>query len=495
MARMDAIRALIKRCVLPQPGPQSDAYFSHGDQVLFGGAAGGGKTALAIALAINEHERTLFIREEAKQLIAVVDEMTRMLGYRTGYNGQERVWRFDGSDQRVKARSIQFGGIPNLGDETAFQGNPRDLLVLDEAANLLEAQVRFLMGWVRTTTPGQRCRVLLCSNPPTSDEGEWIVRWFAPWLDEHFANPAVPGELRWVLMMPGGAEEWVDGPGSTTTDDKGNVIRPVSRTFIPSRVGDNLYLAGTDYERTLQALPEPLRSQMLHGDFSAGRKDAEWQVIPTAWIKAAISRWKPLPPEELGEITSVGVDPSGGGDEAPIVIRRGWRFDKPIVTSSETAAHGGRMAQAILDVCGDNAPVHIDAIGIGGSTCDHLGAFIGKRVVPVNFSLPTTERDITGKFKFANIRAAAYWRMREALAPERVPKLALPPDQRLLADLAAPRYHPTARGIQIESKDDIKKRLGRSPDRGDATVLCAMRTPILIDRNERREREHAADEA
>jgi hypothetical protein len=42
-----------------------------------------------------------------------------------------------------------------------------------------------------------------------------------------------------------------------------------------------------------------------------------------------------------------------------------------------------------------------------------------------------------------------------------------------------------ARGIQVEEKDQIKKRLGRSPDRGDAVVLAAMRTPILTDRRGR----------
>ncbi len=64
---------------------------------------------------------------------------------------------------------------------------------------------------------------------------------------------------------------------------------------------------------------------------------------------------------------------------------------------------------------------------------------------------------------------------------ERAAKAALPPDQRLFADLAAPRYRVTARGIQVEDKDQIKKRLGRSPDRGDAVVLAAKRTPILRD--------------
>src|SRR5262249_7268312 len=158
-------------------------------------------------------------------------------------------------------------------------------LVLDEAALLLESQARFLLAWVRSTDPAQRCRTLLCSNPPTSAEGEWLTRWFAPWLDKGFPNPALPGELRWVAMIPGQAERWVAGPEPFQHGRE--LIRPISRTFIPSRVGQNRFLASTGYAITLGMLPEPLRSQMLLGDFTAGREDAAMQVIPSEWVRAA----------------------------------------------------------------------------------------------------------------------------------------------------------------------------------------------------------------
>jgi len=74
------------------------------------------------------------------------------------------------------------------------------------------------------------------------------------------------------------------------------MIRPKSRTFIPARLLDNPYLTTTGYGDTLQALPEPLRSHVLYGDFSIGRQDEAWQVIPTAWIRAAQDRWTPKPP-------------------------------------------------------------------------------------------------------------------------------------------------------------------------------------------------------
>jgi hypothetical protein len=283
--------------------------------------------------------------------------------------------------------------------------------------------------------------------------------------------------------MIDGEERWVDGP--EPFEHHGERILPFSRTFIPSRVTDNRYLADTGYVRQLQALPEPLRSQMLHGDFLAGRKDDDWQVIPTDWVKAAMDRWKPDP--SPGVVTSVGVDPSRGGDEATIAARRGWRFDELVAVKPDGSGTitGGAIAKRTMDVAGEVAPVHVDVIGIGASAIDHLEAFIGVRAVSVNGAAGTEGKDFTGRLGFANVRAEDWWRMREALSPERAARVALPPDQRLLADLVAPRYRVTSRGIQVEEKEQIKKRLGRSPDRGDAVVLAAKRTPILTDRTGR----------
>ncbi len=457
---------------VPQPGPQLGAFLCQADQLLYGGAAGGGKTSLGIGLALTRHRRTLFIRREATQLQPVIDEIAALLGGRAGYNGQERIWRLQ------HGRQIQFGGVPNPGDETKFQGNPRDLLVCDEAANLLELQARFLLGWLRSTDRRQRVRALFCSNPPTSAEGEWLIRWWAPWLDPAFALPALPGELRYVAMIDG-VERWVDGPDPFKY--KGETITPISRTFIPSRVADNRFLARTNYVRQLQALPEPLRSQMLQGDFTAGRADDEWQVIPSSWVKAAMDRWKQV--IEAAPVSSVGVDPSRGGDETTIAARRGWRFDELVVVKPDASGvvTGGSAALRTMEVAGEEAPVHVDVIGIGASVLDHLEALIGRRVVAVNGADGTDATDMTGKLRFANKRAETWWRFREALSPERAPRVALPPDQRLFADLTAPRYRLNARGLLIEDKVEVKKRLGRSPDRGDAVVLAAIRTPVITD--------------
>ena len=96
---------------------------------------------------------------------------------------------------------FQLDIIP--GDETKYQGRPHDLLLFDEAQNMRERAVRFLLGWLRSVNPDQRKRVLLTFNPPTDAIGQWVVSFFGPWLDDAHRNPADPGEIRWFTTLDG----------------------------------------------------------------------------------------------------------------------------------------------------------------------------------------------------------------------------------------------------------------------------------------------------
>ena len=115
--------------------------------------------------------------------------------------------------------------------------------------------------------------------------------------------------------------------------------------------------------------------------------------------------------------------------------------------------------------------VFIDVVGVGSSPYDTLKENKVK-VTGVNAASTSKQTDRSKQFGFANMRAELYWKMREALEPGKGDDLALPDDRQLLADLCAPRYSVTARGIMIEGKEDIRRRLGRSPDCGDAAVLA-----------------------
>ncbi|HEU4458110.1 MAG TPA: terminase [Methylibium sp.] len=445
------------------------AYESSADVVGYGGAAGGGKTDLGCGKALMQHSKVLFLRREATQLVGIIDRFTALLGNRDGFNGSERIWRLPGNQQ------IEFGSVPNLDDWQKYQGRPHDLLVFDEAANFLEAQVRALLGWLRSTDPEQRCQALLTFNPPTTAEGRWVVTFFAPWLDPLHPNPAKPGELRWFAMLDGKETEVLDG---TPFVHDGETIVPQSRTFIAARLADNPYLERTGYMATLQALPEPLRSQMLRGDFSAGTEDDPQQVIPTAWIDAAMARWRPRSPR--GEMVSMGVDVARGGRDSTVIATRhtGMWFDKPHVHAGAQTPDGPVVAGLVVAARRDDSPIHIDVIGVGASPFDTLN---GMRlpVRGVNVSEKAVGLDQSGRLRFFNQRSELLWRMREALDPTNDTGIALPPDQRLRADLAAFTWELRGISIFVHSRDEIVKRIGRSPDWASAYVLALIDTPKI----------------
>jgi len=452
----------------PQPGPQLMAYLSTADIIGFGGSAGGGKTDLAVGKALTQHLHTAIFRREATQLVGIIDRLTEILGGREGYNGQEKIWRNAGP-RRVQ---IEFGSVPNAGDETKHQGRPKDLLVIDEAANFLEGQVRFLMGWVRTTVPGQRCQTLMTFNPPTTHEGRWIIKFFAPWLDPKHPNPAKPGELRWFAVLDGEDREFADG---TPFTHNGERIVPQSRTFIPSRVGDNPYLMDTGYMAQLQSLPEPLRSQMLYGDFRAGMQEDPWQVIPTAWVEAAQARW--TKPDKLPPMDSMGVDVARGGKDNTVLARRhGYWYDEPLVHPGKETPDGPAVAGLVVANTRDSAVIHIDVIGVGASPYDFLNN-AKQQVVGVNVSEKAYGTDRSGRLTFKNQRSQLWWALREDLDPANNTGIALPPDKRLLADLCAPRWELQGSVIYVESREDIIARLGRSPDFGSAYILARLAPP------------------
>lgn len=448
-------------------GPQCMAYESTADVIGFGGAAGGGKTDLAVGLALTRHKRVQFFRREGTEIGAIVDRVAEVLGNRDGLGGKPPVWR----NPTKTCEIVEFCSCPNLGDEAKYQGRPKDLLVIDEASNFLEQQVRFLMGWVRSTEVGQRLLTLLTFNPPTNAEGRWVIEFFAPWLDKKHPNPAKPGELRWFAMVDGKERE----VGPDPFEHNGQIIKPRSRTFIPSRVTDNKYLARTDYMAQLESLPEPLRSQMRYGDFHAGTEDDPYQVIPTAWVEAAMARWKR--PDQLPPMDSMGIDVAMGGKDNTVIARRhkAW-FDELIVRTGVESRDGPTIAGWCASAVRDRAPMHFDVFGVGAEPYAHTMS-MGLQVIGVSFGETTTEGiAAAGRMGFFNVRSMAWWRMREFLDPNANTGAALPPDKRLLADLCAPRWKPSGAKIKVESREEIVDRIGRSPDFGTAAILALMDT-------------------
>jgi len=302
--------------------------------------------------------------------------------------------------------------------------------------------------------------MVLTTNPGGVGE-EWLIEYFGPWLDTKHPNPAKFGELRWFIRN----EEGV------IVDVESGTKGAKSRTFIASSWKDNPYADTEEYEKNLDLLPEPLRSQLKLGLWGVGKSDDRWQVIPSAWVREAQARWVD---RAVDYYDSVGVDVAyGGKDKTVFAGKVGSWFAKLEKHEGRTTPSGQSVAgKLLLFVDNKGAPtIGIDWTGFGASSYDFGREFLD--IVPFVASSKSERKDKTGRLGFTNKRAEVYWKFREALDPSSGEDIALPPDQELLSDLCSARWKLMAGAkIQIEPKADIIKRIGRSPDDADAVVIC-----------------------
>lgn len=248
----------------PLPGPQTLAYESTATVIGFGGSAGGGKTDLALGLALNKHQRVLLCRQNGTELLGIVDRLAQMLGTKDGYNGAERIWRTNRWD-KVPVQ-IELGSFPAPGDAAKYQGRPHDLLVFDEASNMRLSDVRFLMGWLRTVDPSQPCRALMTFNPPTTSQGRWVIEYFGPWLDKKHPKPAQPGGAPLLRhhrrTRCRGRERRRDLPRRRTNHPAVADVHPLPHLGQPLPDADRLHGAATVAAR---AAPQPDALRRLLG--------------------------------------------------------------------------------------------------------------------------------------------------------------------------------------------------------------------------------------
>lgn len=233
----------------------------------------------------------------------------------------------------------------------------------------------------------------------------------------------------------------------------------------------------------------------VEGEFAAS---SEQSVIPLAWVEAAVDRWRSLRVPKIGgghefgplpAFKGVGVDVADQGDDSTVLaICHGQ-----VITELRTFAYSPDPMQtaghvvAALRGQGLQGFAVVDVIGVGSGVMARMKELRGEeadlkqmRLVAFNASHKSTASDQSGELEFANLRAEAWWAMREALDPTQPggSDVALPDSDTLLGDLTAPRWKMTSGGkVLIESKDDIRKRLGRSPDEGDAVVMIMHARP------------------
>lgn len=216
---------------------------------------------------------------------------------------------------------------------------------------------------------------------------------------------------------------------------------------------------------------QPLVDQEIYGRFVDAQVDG-MRVIPREWLDAAVQRWRERTPP-TGPPERAALDVARGGPDRTALARYWPDYVAEVLTAPGTqTATGGQAAAFALPRLGSGTATCVDVIGVGAAAFDYLRDTRGEDTTAAfNGAESTDERDRTGTLGFANVRALAYWRLREALDPSNDPQLALPPDEQLAQELTVQTFEVTRTGIKITSKDQISAALGRSPDKADAVSM------------------------
>ena len=154
-----------------------------------------------------------------------------------------------------------------------------------------------------------------------------------------------------------------------------------------------------------------------------------------------------------------------GSDSTVILRRRGGRVeDIQELRQQDTMAVAARVAAAILE----HSPSHvsIDEIGVGAGVVDRLRE-MGHKINGVNVA-----RSARKDREYSNLRAEGYGILKELFGAGLI---SIPADARLVSELASLRYEHDRQGrIKMESKDEMRSRHRKSPDRADALMLAFL---------------------
>jgi hypothetical protein len=238
--------------------------------------------------------------------------------------------------------------------------------------------------------------------------------------------------------------------------------------FLPATILDNPHLP-PEYIKSLENLKKTdinTYLRFVRGDWTV--TDDPTQLIKFEWINAAKNV------EPIAGKKWLGVDVARYGDDDSCLCEgegnrvTGLEYHHGLSTTRVAEFVEAKIVNGPIDA----GHVFVDVVGLGAGVVDTLESG-GYHVVSI-VSGAVPEEDTSSFYTFKNLRSQMWWRCREQL---REGKLCIDvDDSRLVEDLTAPRYRVSSdKVLEVESKDDIKKRIGRSTDAGDAFVYGTNR--------------------
>lgn len=205
----------------------------------------------------------------------------------------------------------------------------------------------------------------------------------------------------------------------------------------------------------------------VEGNFAASDEDG---IIPLVWVERAIERWHIREEaREWSKLTRVAADIGRGGDPTVLARLHDMAVKEFEVTNDRTVMPVTGRIKGILEA-NMNATAVIDVIGIGAGVVDRLREMksVSGRIQAFNAAGKCDSKDKTGEFGFVNQRAWAWWTVRELLQDDLID---LPDNEDMIGELTAPKYEMKSGGrIQVEEKEELRKRLGRSTNYADTVI-------------------------
>lgn len=274
----------------PNPGPQTDFLSASEQEVLYGGAAGGGKsfalTVDPLQQVNNEHFRGLILRrtnDELRELKNVSQQLYPMLDNQAVWREKESTWYFR------SGATMWMTYLDRDDDATRFQGQAFTWIGFDEltqwptpyAWNYLRSRLR------ATTKSGLKLYQRGTTNPGGVGHS---------WVKKTFIDPSPPGKAFDAIDVETG-EVLRHPEDSSHKHLRGKPL--FQRRFIPAKLYDNPYLAEDGlYEANLLSLPEAQRKRLLEGnwDVAEGAAFTEWNrglhVIDPYYLRPEWPRYR-----------------------------------------------------------------------------------------------------------------------------------------------------------------------------------------------------------